>query len=207
MLKKPNVLCDIDGVCADCMGPMYYHLSQRGFDLDPARNTNYFAVHEQLQEVHGLSAEEAETLLGEIFWGKGFMLAQPVRLDAVRALPLIVGIANEVHMVTARDTLKGPHVIAETMAWLETYAFPHHTLAFEKDKITYCREKKMSYVIEDAPHTAEKAHRHGYGVFLVNAPYNQEITPRARLWRVDALTEIPPIMEADWAAISLLATS
>ena len=64
----------------------------------------------------------------------------------------------------------------------------------------------MSYVIEDAPHTAEKAHRHGCGVFLVNAPYNQEVTTKARLWRVDSLTEIPPIMAKDWATLTALAT-
>ena len=200
-MLKPNVMCDIDGVISDAMGPMYDELKRRGFPLDPRDNLHYHAVGEQLETVHGHSKEESEALLADIFWGEGFLLNQPVRLDAVRALPRIVGIAKEVHMVTARDTLTRPHVVRETTLWLERYGFSYNALAFEKDKITYCREKGMSYVIEDAPHTAEMAYRHGYGVFLVNATYNQEVKPKARLWRVDSLCEIPEIMENDWSLI------
>jgi phosphoglycolate phosphatase-like HAD superfamily hydrolase len=195
---KPNVLVDIDGVLADCNGPLYARLNSLGYQLKNEECDHYGATAKQLQERYNMSPERAVEVLAKIWWGKGFMIGQPVRLDAIAGMRRIAGLCKEVHIVTARNAGSGPHVRSETEAWIERYGFAHTGLHFETDKVAHAKRHKLDYVIEDAPHTAEEAWRHGLRVFLVDATYNRHVKEKDGLWRVTHLTQIAPRLQTDW---------
>lgn len=197
---KPSVLVDIDGVLADCQGPLYAELHKRGYMLLPERNDFYEATSAQLQEIYNLTQPEAHDLLAEIWFAPQFIEQQPVRLDAIGAMRWILGLAEQVHIVTARTSLGRPDVPVVTQNWLNRYGFTYHKLVFEREKHVYAKEHGIHYVIEDNPSIAERCWMRGIGVFLVDHTYNRMVSPRERLWRVKSMAEIPKLMQKDWSA-------
>jgi hypothetical protein len=194
---KPLLACDIDGVIAECMGPLLHTLRQRGFECDYHEVTSY---EWPLTFLEG-KVEQPASYLANIWWDEAFLRNQPVILPMLRALTQLRGMVNQLYMLTARDPLCHPHVPAVTRLWLDEYGVPYDKVIFQPHKAEYCRTKGIKYIIEDSPATAEACHALGIGVFLIDHPYNRDVRARGGLWRVHHPSEIPRLLEEDLARV------
>lgn len=193
---KPRIAVDVDGVLADSDGPLCHEVNKRLEILaDPKHCEHYFCVDDWVSE----KVEDSTEFIGSIFWKDGFLRELPVYLNALPAMKRLAGIAKEVHIVTARNTVRNPTCKEQTKFWLDKYGFVYDKIAYTEEKAEYCRIHQIKYIVDDAPHQAEACAAAGIGVFLINKPYNQKVvaTGKNGIWRVDLMTEIPPLLMAD----------
>ena len=67
---------------------------------------------------------------------------------------------------------------AVSRTWLETVGLPSSGLVCQRDKLRYCREQGVTWLVEDAPHYAREFIRHGRGIILMDQPYNRHVRHR-----------------------------
>lgn len=189
MSEKPLLCCDIDGVIADADGPLLARINaEYGTSFHPSQITTWL-----FESLIADTVPNAGEYIGKTFADPDFILAQPLILPAKTLLRQVYQYFRGVHMVTSRPE----SIRAETAAWLDHYGISYSKLAHVTNKGEYCRQVGARYHIEDAPHHAEDVHSYGIGVFLIDKPYNQDVTPRGGLWRVSNPLEILPLLLED----------
>lgn len=187
MSKRRPLVCDIDGVLADWLGPAVDRLNARyGARVDPREVTAW-----KMAPFWGDPPDWSEAF-GELA-DPGFLRELPLYLPALTMLRKVRGMVGSVHIVTAREKSSE----GATRLWLDHYGIPYDRLAFTYDKALYCKNAGASHIIEDAGHHAAACHTLGVGVFLVDQPYNRDLTERGGIWRVRHHAEIPPLLAQD----------
>lgn len=189
---RPVVACDIDGVLADSDALVRWLIGDEfGLAVFP-EDIDDWNAYERVLEGH---VSDPRGWLDRTFADPGFLDAVPLVLPSLAALRRIRGYARSIHVVTSRP--EGEETESATRTWLDGYGLPYDRIAFVADKSRYCRDFRISYIIEDAPHHAEACLERGIGVFLVDWPYNRRLAPRGGLWRVENPIEIPDLLIAD----------
>lgn len=202
-MLKPNVAVDIDGVIAEQLGPALRAINielnlPRDRWLTAADMHDYY-FEKVVGKRFGLVAEQTvAALMARIFIDPAYLSQQPVILPAIKGMRRLAGAVEELHLVTARPGHL-PAVKAATEAWLDRYGINRTHLAFETDKGAYLRQHRIDYIVEDSPSTAIKCHRHGFGVFVIDYPFNLEANAKHRMWRVRDVGDVVEPLLADWA--------
>lgn len=101
-------------------------------------------------------------------------------------------------------TSRPAHLNELTKQWLNQYGLPFNKVVHTHEKAEYCREHKIRYLIDDAPHHALSCHRVGVGVFLIDYPWNRDVeaTGANGIWRITNPVQIPDLLWADLTASS-----
>ena len=196
MKEPPLIACDIDGVLADPLGPLLDWI-QDAFcvAIAPEDVTHWDNV---LNVARNQSSSpittEAWNAARRAFWTSPAVIGElPFVLPYRTALARVRGMTGGLHIVTER----GDELLETSRAWLDSYGIPFDRIALRKDKAAYCRERRISYIIDDDPDVALSCQRTGVGVFLIDQPYNRAVPPLGGIWRVHAPLDIPGMLEHD----------
>jgi 5'(3')-deoxyribonucleotidase len=115
---------------------------------------------------------------------------------AVEALRRLHWYGHRIHIVTARGFMaNGDNIRRWTHGYFETFAIPHDTLTFAKDKPGAQVELglQFDYAIDDGVHNFEVLHGAGVPTYLHTAPHNLSFdVPQGR--RVASLWEFANIV-------------
>lgn len=189
-MAKPLFGCDLDAVLADNMGPLLARIQiELGLCLDVGQLTSY----DELESLLESATDQPREWLDETFEDEEFLLDLPLILPTLVALRKIRGMTRGIHIVTARSK----YTSKATRAWLDGYGIPYEQIAHTPNKAQYCREKGISYLMEDAPHHALACHELGIGVFLIDQPWNQDVPEKGGLWRISNPLEILGILKSE----------
>lgn len=197
---KPQVAVDIDGVLTDAMGPLLAIINaDLGVELDQNDLTTWFAFDELLASYQQAIGRPIDDYIEAILHRERFLLAQPLYLPAITGMRRLAGLASKLWIITSRKTSYGPHIARETKQWLDEHGFVYDELIFESDKARFCREQKISYLIEDRDTTVLEAQTMGIGALLIDQPWNRHVnaTGLNGIWRLRDLSRAAAVIRAD----------
>ena len=123
-----------------------------------------------------------------------WLASVPPRLDALRAMPAIVGLAEPVLVIVRRPQAPSSEQLATIRRWLDRYGIVSHRLIWTADVVAACQAAGCRFVIDAAPAVAIAACAAQITVFLVDAPYNAHVPEHPQLWRVSNLMAIPSLL-------------
>lgn len=88
-----------------------------------------------------------------------------------------------------------PPTEAVTRAWLQENGIVYDELVFDADKATFCRQRQVAVLVEDAPHNVLPCCAAGVRVFMPRQPYNRTIAAAGVVpfthWRELAVKLLP----------------
>ena len=120
-MTKPRIAVDIDGVLAENDGPVCAIINKvLGSDFSPSDLTSYYALDE-LVKPYFASDEEAHEFIAQIWWNDGFLTDLPIYLPAISGMRRLAGLARELTILTARNTVDNPTAKIQTRFWLDKH--------------------------------------------------------------------------------------
>ncbi|MEM0333121.1 MAG: hypothetical protein QXX30_01505 [Candidatus Aenigmatarchaeota archaeon] len=172
---------DLDGVVADFL----YPIIKRGF---PYPKDYWFSNY----------SEEQRKYVRNLFEDEDFIFSLPPIEGAIESIYKLAEIGVFAGFLTSRTE----KVKLATLAWIDKY-FPDliFEVFFDKNKAQKIEELKRLFnkdsliLVEDAPHFAEEVAKNKNLVFLVDYPYNRNISNTKNIVRVSSLKEVIPLIK------------
>lgn len=164
---------DLDGVCYDFGGSLREYL-RRFHDWDEARCPA--ATRWEFYEDWGLSLQEFIRHCHEgVNAGVIFSHGDPYH-GTRRALLSLREAGHTLHVVTDRSFGSSGASEAATRTWLDRHAIPFDALTFSADKTV----ARVDWMIDDKLANYDALDATGVNVWLLDRPWNQDITRRRR---------------------------
>lgn len=113
----------------------------------------------------------------------GYLHTEPIP-GAVEALRFAMWEGHNIHLVTARGFMAhADEIRAWTPRWIETFAVPHKTLTFAKDKVGAMVELGVRFdsAIDDSPKNYEALDAAGVEVYLQDHEHNRGFDAERRV--------------------------
>lgn len=127
------------------------------------------------------------------FAASGGYLNTPPIPGSVEALRRLYWAGHRIHLVTARGFMANAEQIREwTPQWVETFAIPHHSLVFAKDKVAAQDTvgARFTYAIDDSPKNIGMLRRDGIEAYLLSHHHNRDAQGLPRVESVGAFADL-----------------
>lgn len=194
-LKNKNlVFIDLDGVVVDFL----YPIIKRGF---PYPKDYWFSNY----------SEDQRKYVKGLFEDEDFIFSLPPIEGSIESIYKLAEIGVFAGFLTSRTE----KVKLATLAWVDRY-FPDliFEVFFDEKKAQRMEELKRLFnkdsliLVEDAPHFAEEVAKNKNLVFLVDYPYNRNISNTKNIVRVSSLKEVISVVkifseESRWWIVGL----
>lgn len=195
---KTTIGIDVDGVLAIHYDRTIDLLNERyNVAVDPKDLTTYY-FEDYYGERFNLDRDEIRDFLTKLWEDENYLPESAPSLPMIKVCRELAGMSLNPEgpiIITARSE----STQNTTKQWLDRYGIAYSKIIHSSEKARHCRENRIKYFIEDAPHHAKEIAQTGCGVFLLDYPYNRnvEATGLNGIWRVQNPVQIPDLIKAD----------
>jgi len=193
---------DLDGVVADLIGPSIKKINKRhyhnkGLLKKPLKRediTSYYFA----DCIPGLDWDE----IVKIWDNSEFILNQPLLPWARWGVKRLKDLGYEVYIVTARQS----HLKAFTLEWLKKRKIPFDDIVTGKreEKLSYIERNKLDIFVDDRARNALDAAQFCKRVYLIDKPYNRQLTARDTMEHVFRVLEWRDIIRSERGFLSAI---
>ena len=190
MTRSLNLMVDIDEVIFPMMESVHLRAQEKGLHDGTAPMAWAGWVNYRLPTGEPCPEDVYWDLWSEFALEGGYLTTEPYP-GSVEALRWLMWEGHKIHLVTARGFMANADKIREwTPRWLETFAVPHATLTFARDKVAAQETLGVEFdsAIDDSPRNWGDLCKSGIRAFLMNHEHNAGFEAPERA-RVDTLWE------------------
>lgn len=165
------IVLDIDGVVANPLDELNYHLKKRGYET---------RHHSEWKDYHwkNIYPDVPREVIHEIF-GDPLVIKNAMAFEDAWYWTNHYSSQYDIMYLTARQQ----KVSSATWDWFFEWDIPADFIVFEEKKVEFLAALEVNVFVDDYPDMAQGAHDAGINAYLMNRPYNlnADVDPAIRI--------------------------